>query len=809
MRTGVASIRSVGLDGPDRAVRDFEEGWRLGEPALESYWDRLGGDESITTLAALVKSDLRCRFARGQRPTVADYLERFPALRAQGDRALSLIYEEFCLLEEQGERPDLSEFCDRYPSWRDSLASQLQYHALLSRVVAPQPTPPRFPEPGEYFQEFLILKELGRGGAGRVYRARDESLGGREVALKVSPDRGHEASIVGRLDHAHIVKVHSVVFQSETRLRGICMPYRPGLPLDRVIEALRRVDRSSRRLNAQAIRDVLTVSVEGADAGDDPFKGCKGWDGFPSRGSFAEGVAWIVAVLARALGYAHSQKISHRDVKPANVLLAVRDGPQLLDFNLAHDPHSIDQAEAALRGGTLPYMAPEQLEAFRNPACWERVGASADLYSLGLVLRELLTGEPPPTPDPSLPLHRAIASLLDDRAALRDAPSPFPPGVPHALEAITARCLAFAPEERYPDALALADDLQRFIDLRPLRIAANPSRRERLTYWVRRHRVRIGAAALVMALLATASYRPAVRLLVPLERRSAFLAAVRDINAERRHPEAIQALDALAEDYPNSPLVPLYLAFAHDQENHLDDASERFSRALTHPGAVPAFLAWGRADPLLVEHLEDLGKDLVDRKGESSAALARSAFEVVLRLDPGRVDSKLGLARAEEGISKDYAKFRQRYTALIDEFEARRTPADIQRLAICYKSRARASTNLGDGSQPEAALQLYQEALRDVDHASDLLASPKSHLSFQIHFIRASALAGMMSAHGKMGHVEEATDCRRQALEELAQSHPNSGDEENEMISLQKRVLASQIPGDRVADAPAGQADAG
>ncbi len=84
MRAGVASIRSASLDGPDRAVRDFEEEWRLGEPALERHWGRSRGGDSVTTLAALVKSDLRCRFARGQRPTAADYLERFPALRGRG-----------------------------------------------------------------------------------------------------------------------------------------------------------------------------------------------------------------------------------------------------------------------------------------------------------------------------------------------------------------------------------------------------------------------------------------------------------------------------------------------------------------------------------------------------------------------------------------------------------------------------------------------------------------------------------------------------------------------------------------------------
>ena len=87
-------------------------------------------------------------------------------------------------------------------------------------------------------------------------------------------------------------------------------------------------------------------------------------------------------------------------MKPGNVLLTLQHGPQLLDFNLAESPHSADNAQSALHGGTLPYMAPEQIEAFINPDLWDKVGAKADIYSLGLVLRELLTGQKPSCQQP-------------------------------------------------------------------------------------------------------------------------------------------------------------------------------------------------------------------------------------------------------------------------------------------------------------------------------------------------------------------------------------------------------------------------
>src|SRR5690606_405346 len=112
-----------------------------------------------------------------------------------------------------------------------------------------------------------------------------------------------------------------------------------------------------------------------------------------------------------------------------------------------------------------------------------------DLYALGLVLRELLSGQRPEAPPADLPLPRTINELLDRR---RDGWPPIRAGnptVPHALEAIVRRCLAPEPADRYPDASALADDLRAFLRRRPLTYATNPSRSERACNWFRRHRL--------------------------------------------------------------------------------------------------------------------------------------------------------------------------------------------------------------------------------------------------------------------------------------------------------------------------------
>src|SRR5206468_4176615 len=146
-------------------------------------------------------------------------------------------------------------------------------------------------------------------GSSRVFLARDKSLGGKRVVLKVSLDKGQEPKTQGALDHPHIVPVNSVAFQLDGGLRGLSMPFRQGLPLDDVV---RRVHPAGRPRLARSLWDVL---VEGTSAGSLPLdpeqrdallhdgpKG-DGWTGFPLRGTYAQGAAWIGMILARALHY--------------------------------------------------------------------------------------------------------------------------------------------------------------------------------------------------------------------------------------------------------------------------------------------------------------------------------------------------------------------------------------------------------------------------------------------------------------------------------------------------------------------------
>ena len=149
----------------------LEDEWRRhGDVHLESFWAEqnrpgaVGAVDSIGVLVELVKTDLRRRFDAGQRPTVAEYLDRFPELAAADSRVLSLVYEEFCLCEERDGSADVESFCDRYPGLEELADSQLQYHRMISQAAgATGSVAASSRRPASTFEEFQLLSLLGKG----------------------------------------------------------------------------------------------------------------------------------------------------------------------------------------------------------------------------------------------------------------------------------------------------------------------------------------------------------------------------------------------------------------------------------------------------------------------------------------------------------------------------------------------------------------------------------------------------------------------------------------------------------------------
>ena len=214
--------------------------------------------------------------------------------------------------------------------------------------------------------------------------------------------------------------------------------------------------------------------------------------------SYADAVLWIGTCLAEGLQHAHDRGIVHRDLKPANVLLTDDGQPMLLDFNLADDLKRLPAAEGVAEavGGTMPYMSPEHLAAFiggRAPfpgaaglAGRPTVDARSDVYSLGVILCELLTGQHPFARhygSPKTIVPAMIADRLGPPPAIRAADGRISP----AVEAILHKCLAADPVHRYASARQLSEDLQAQLRHETLRHTCEPSWVERLQKWGRRH----------------------------------------------------------------------------------------------------------------------------------------------------------------------------------------------------------------------------------------------------------------------------------------------------------------------------------
>lgn len=835
----LASVRGAagGLDRVDHAVQLLEDEWRKqGDVPLERLWTdqkRLlesdtGG--SLVMLTELVRADLRCRFARGQSPAVADYLGRFPELQTADSRVLSLIYEEFCLVEERGQTVDVDAFCQKYPRWKDSLVSQLQYHHLFSHAAGARPSAPPFPEPGDSFEEFQLISLLGRGGMSRVFLARDLSLGGKQVVLKVSLDRGREPQAQGALDDPHIVPVNSVVF-SDDGMRGLSMPYRPGLPLDEII---RRVDPASRPGRAMALWEALVRAPDPpaeAAPGSPPVsppESCApgprgdGWEGFPDRGTYAEGVAWIVKIVADALHYAHGQQTFHRDVKPANVLLTIQHGPQLLDFNLAESPHSASQAQAAMHGGTLPYMAPEQIEAFLDPQLWGKVGAQADVYSLGLVLRELLTGQAPDLPAETLAPARAMRVLLDRRPLLEVSVRKTNHTIPHALEAIVAKALCISTEERYPDAASLAEDLDRFLHRLPLVHAVNPSRRERSTNWAIRNRLRLVTLLAVAgplvgwagATIHLASRRPSG----PIESSRELHVAWEEI--DRKHVgNGIELFTRLSDAYPKSAIPKFYLSFAYDAQLDPRNAERLFSEALAMPKAREHLIGWSSKDPELTTRLgrfvmrrlfqgetirehDDIDEHEREPLAKEPYRLARAAFEIareVLKARGLKPTTEAFVAAPESSAARPDARFSDFGLAEIEqelgEYHAVLLRADraiesarddvtdstragiAQAESVCKwrRLRARAMTKLAQRLRAQAPAGANDEALEKLRSVAEELTICANFATFcnnplEMHAtqrVRVDSLMTRVEIDLDMRHVRSARHQLKLAREAL------------------------------------------
>jgi eukaryotic-like serine/threonine-protein kinase len=325
----------------------------------------------------------------------------------------------------------------------------------------PTPTPIRQVgasscRPGDRVEDFELLAELGRGGFGCVFLARQISLG-RLVALKITRNLGaSEGRTLAHLQHENIVPVYSESVDSESGNRLLCMQYVAGPTLQKLMDELRKFEIESWS------GELLLKVIDGLNLEKIPFDPTALRDReLLVQADWVESICWICERLAEALAYAAERGVLHRDIKPPNILLSQYGRPLLADFNLAVQTTDPSEVRSTSFGGTLAYMSPEALDAFNpeHPAGPEIVDARSDIYSLGVVLFQLRHSYLPfhNPPVRGLPTPDQLGEMSNDR---RRKPDPSETKFrQHALDGIIRRCLEPDPARRFPTALDLAQTL--------------------------------------------------------------------------------------------------------------------------------------------------------------------------------------------------------------------------------------------------------------------------------------------------------------------------------------------------------------
>ncbi len=603
----------------------------------------------LTTLAKIVDetepspvnrlvAEIQERWQKGETPDVAAVLVKHPELKRHRSIVLDLAHQEYRHRVGAGESLEVDEFAGRFPSLQKSLHLLIEVYRLMSQNSAFCDLQESlvWPEPGESFLEFLLIGELGRGTFARVFLASEEALGQRLVALKIAPRGGDEAMIMGRLHHPNIVPVYSVQEDEGSGLTAVCMPYVGTATLGDLLDGASAGN--SPPIRARVILDTIRDRHDGSSLPDGLAA-----PRILRTGSYVNGIVHLIAQLADALAYTHSRGICHRDLKPSNVLLCSDGRPLLLDFNL-----STQHQEDTLRiGGTLPYMAPEQLGCILPGRQVDplRADPRSDLFSLGVIAYELLAGSLPFGPtDWDGSLEETARQMLIRQEKGAPPLQKLNGRVDKRLAILIQKCLAFDPDDRPETADELTASLRR--ELAPLR----RSRR-----WVRDHPKRVStfSAILLVAVLLVTAF---------LATRDAY--SVRQFNRGMVHFQQADfeaALPCLTESLRSDPTnreALLARARTYQQLGSFDWALEDFGAAYRLKPEPRIDACKGYCLNRTKHHAEavDAYQSALDRGFESAAVLNNMGFTYrqLARLDEAEDYLARALAKDEHLSAAHY-----------------------------------------------------------------------------------------------------------------------------------------------------------
>jgi len=447
--------------------------------------------------------------------------------------------DQFTHALRRGENPCIDEFAAAHPRVADKIRLLFPMLAMMETADSSAEMLPRCSDPFPQEQpkrlgDFLIEREIGRGGMGVVYQALQESLG-RRVALKLLPQSSldqksaqrfdQEARLVANLVHSNIVPVYGI--GKHEGYAYFVMQYIEGQSLDRVLVELKKLRHPEKVLttndsvdsldsvdSGKLSRSVLSllnpldtsktdkakpgesgtdVQAAGIDTGTMRRDQTSASGTFASEPGLAQpdshywiNVARVGMQIASALGYAHQQKILHRDIKPSNMIMDEAGSVWVTDFGLARSFESDRLTRTGEIVGTLRYMPPEQMAGQSD--------VRGDVYGLGLTLYEMLTLHP--ANDESD--HRRLIAQVTDGVHI--APRKIDSRIPRDLETIILKSIEREPEKRYQSADALHADLKRFVCGEPIH-ARRISTIERIVKWAKR-RPTVAALALLATMFA-------------------------------------------------------------------------------------------------------------------------------------------------------------------------------------------------------------------------------------------------------------------------------------------------------------------
>jgi len=401
-------------DAVEQRLVAFEAAWKNDRgPDIEQFLTGVAPAGRFHLLVELVVIDLDHRWSMQEQAPVARYVEQFPELAAESGVPAALLDAERRLRRRHkaaSGNDNTNTLVQPPPPAADSGTG----NTVFSNQNLPQssPTLPRF-------EDYDLLDELGRGGMGVVWRARQRSTN-RDVAIKLigssfmqSPDSRSrfrkELETAAKLDHPCIAQV----------------------------------------FGGQALREPYFYSmklVAGENLREYVLKGQRTY----------YDIALVMLKICGAIQHAHEHGIIHRDLKPSNILVDKSGQPHVLDFGLAINVFDENRSFASADGslaGTVPYMAPEQAAGMHG----KHITPRTDIFTLGTILYELLVGE--------RPFRGTVSAVID--AILHDDPPPpskMKRSVPPALEGIAMKALKKEPTQRYPSAAAMAQALRRFLE---------------------------------------------------------------------------------------------------------------------------------------------------------------------------------------------------------------------------------------------------------------------------------------------------------------------------------------------------------